>query len=135
MLIGSAVALPQFNEEFTGIIEEENEFLPAEDLSLIDEVQHGSVEAMDDEDDMPIERKTCKTDAAAVKVFPCRQLPKKLPKKISTTSAQYLVKNGLTKCALPFGIIVAGASNLPDSTVLATSKILAELIDQNKDGK
>merc|ERR1712029_880966 len=122
LLIGSAVALPQFNEEFTGI-EEENDFLPAEDLSL-----------MDDEDDMPIERKTCKTDAAAVKVFPCSQLPKKLPKKISTTSAQYLVKNGLTKCALPFGIIVAGASNLPDSTVLATSKILAELIDQNKDG-
>ena len=76
---------------------------------------------------------TCKTDAAAVKIFPCKQLPQKF-KKVSTTGAQYIVKQGLTKCALPFGIIVAGDSKLNDSTVLATAKIVAELIDQNKDG-
>ena len=48
---------------------------------------------------------------------------------------QQLLSYGITKCALPFGIIVVGDQILTDSGILATAKIAAELIDQNKDGK
>ena len=46
-----------------------------------------------------------------------------------------LAKNKFTKCAEPFGILVAGSKKMSDFTVLQTAKIIAELLDQNRDGK
>ena len=46
-----------------------------------------------------------------------------------------LAKNSFTKCAEPFGILVAGHKGMSDFTVLETAKIMAELLDQNRDGK
>ena len=46
-----------------------------------------------------------------------------------------LKEAGFTKCAEPFGILVAGKTKRDDKTVLAMAKVVAELLDQNKDGK
>ena len=55
----------------------------------------------------------CITDAANVKIFPCKQLPKKLNK-----AGKLLQSRGFTKCALPFGVLVVGKSTLKDSGIL-----------------
>ena len=46
-----------------------------------------------------------------------------------------LKEAGFTKCAEPFGILVAGKTKTTDKTVLAMAKVVAELLDQNRDGK
>ena len=71
----------------------------------------------------------CITDAANVKIFPCKQLPKKLRK-----AGILLQSKGFTKCALPFGVLVVGKSTFKDSGILTTAKIVAELIDLDRDG-
>ena len=46
-----------------------------------------------------------------------------------------LSNNGFTKCAEPFGILIAGTKKITNKSVLAMAKVVAELLDQNKDGK
>ena len=79
----------------------------------------------------------CPTDTAGVEIFPCNELSQKFGTQNPNfeIGVQHLLSYGFTKCALPFGIIVAGDQKLTDSGILATAKIAAELIDQNKDGK
>ena len=78
----------------------------------------------------------CPTDSAGVEIFPCQELSQKFDTQNPNfeMGVQQLLSYGFTKCALPFGIIVAGDQKLTDSGILATAKIAAELIDQNKDG-
>ena len=71
----------------------------------------------------------CKTDAAKVKIISCNQLQGKLAK-----AGKLLQSKGFTKCVQPFGVLVVGKSTFKDSGILATAKIVAELIDQNRDG-
>ena len=78
----------------------------------------------------------CPTDIAGVEIFPCNQLSEKFDTQNPNfeIGVQQLISYGFTKCALPFGIIMAGDQELSDSGILAAAKIAAELIDQNKDG-
>ena len=79
---------------------------------------------------------SCKTDSANVKIFNCKDLPKKFTDMtIPQQAANTLTNKGYTKCVLPFGVLVAGKSNFEDSGILTTAKIVAELIDQDRDGK
>ena len=59
----------------------------------------------------------------------CSELPAKYQR-----GAAILVKNGFTKCVMPFGIIVVGHKSLSDAGILTTAKIVAELIDQDRNG-
>ena len=54
---------------------------------------------------------------------------------VSTKDKATLKTNGFTKCAEPFGILIAGSKGMTDKTVLAMATVVAELLDQNKDGK
>jgi len=45
-----------------------------------------------------------------------------------------LTEAGLTKCILPFGVIIGAASDVPDSYLTMTAKIVAELLDPDMDG-
>ena len=54
---------------------------------------------------------------------------------MSTSDKAVLANNNFTKCVEPFGILVAGSAGMTDFTVLETAKIMAELLDQNRDGK
>ena len=79
---------------------------------------------------------SCKTDTANVKIFDCKDLPNKFTDMtISQQAANTLKNKGYSKCVLPFGVLVAGKSNFEDSGILTTAKIVAELIDQDRDGK
>ena len=78
----------------------------------------------------------CPTDTAGVEIFPCNELSQKFGTQNPNfeIGVQQLLSYGFTKCALPFGIIVAGDQKLTDSGILATAKIVAELIDQDENG-
>ena len=54
---------------------------------------------------------------------------------VSTKDKATLKTNGFTKCAEPFGILIAGTKKITNKSVLAMAKVVAELLDQNKDGK
>ena len=54
---------------------------------------------------------------------------------MSAKDKSTLFAKGFTKCAEPFGILIAGSKNITDKSVLAMAKVVAELLDQNKDGK
>ena len=54
---------------------------------------------------------------------------------MSANDKTKLSENGFTKCAEPFGILIAGSKKIADKSVLAMAKVVAELLDQNKDGK
>ena len=70
------------------------------------------------------------TDKANVKLIPCSKA-----QTVSAEDKAVLAANSFTKCAEPFGILVAGSKKMSDFTVLQTAKIIAELLDQNRDGK
>ena len=70
------------------------------------------------------------TDNANVKVIACKNA-----QTVSTKDKATLKTNGFTKCAEPFGILIAGTKKITNKSVLAMAKIVAELLDQNKDGK
>ena len=70
------------------------------------------------------------TDKANVKVIACNDA-----QTVSTGDKKILANNGFTKCAEPFGILVAGSNGMTDFTVLDTARILAEMLDSNRDGK
>ena len=70
------------------------------------------------------------TDKANVKVIECKNA-----QTVSTTDKATLKTKGFTKCAEPFGILIAGTKKIPDKSVLNMAKVVAELLDQNKDGK
>ena len=53
---------------------------------------------------------------------------------VSTKDKATLKTNGFNKCAEPFGILIAGSKNVTDKSVLTMAKVVAELLDQNKDG-
>ena len=70
------------------------------------------------------------TDKANVKVIACNNA-----QTVTAADKQTLANNDFTKCAEPFGILVAGSKGMTDFTVLDTARILAEMLDQNRDGK
>lgn len=70
------------------------------------------------------------TDNANVKVINCNNA-----QTVSANDKTKLSENGFTKCAEPFGILIAGSKKIKDKSVLAMAKVVAELLDQNKDGK
>ena len=70
------------------------------------------------------------TDNANVKVINCNNA-----QTVSANDKTKLSENGFTKCAEPFGILIAGSKKITDKSVLAMAKVVAELLDQNKDGK
>ena len=45
-----------------------------------------------------------------------------------------LTEAGLTKCILPFGVIIGAASDVHDSYLTMTDKIVVELLDPDMDG-
>merc|ERR1712088_405879 len=69
------------------------------------------------------------TDKANVKVISCKDT-----QTVSAADKKTLANNGFTKCAEPFGILVAGSKGMTDFTVLDTARIMAEFLDQNRDG-
>ena len=70
------------------------------------------------------------TDKANVQVIECKNA-----QTVSTTDKATLKSNGFDKCAEPFGILIAGSKKITKKSVLAMAKVVAELLDQNKDGK
>ena len=70
------------------------------------------------------------TDKANVNVIACKDA-----KTVSAADKKTLATNGFTKCAEPFGILVAGSKFMTDFTVLDTARILAEMLDQDRDGR
>ena len=81
--------------------------------------------------------KECPTDNARVEIFACSELPKWYVDGESDnfkTGVQLLVSNGFTKCALPFGVMMVADESVPDSSILASAKIFAEFLDQDRDG-
>ena len=70
------------------------------------------------------------TDKANVKVIKCKDA-----QTVTKDDKSSLKEAGFTKCAEPFGILVAGKTKTTDKTVLAMAKVVAELLDQNRDGK
>ena len=70
------------------------------------------------------------TDKANVKVIECKNA-----QTVSTTDKATLKSNRFDKCAEPFGILIAGSKKITKKSVLAMAKVVAELLDQNKDGK
>ena len=48
--------------------------------------------------------------------------------------AEALAGAGLTKCVTPFGIIIGADSSVPDSYINQAARIVAELVDPDKDG-
>ena len=70
------------------------------------------------------------TDKANVKVIECKNA-----QTVSTTDKATLKSNGFDKCAEPFGILIAGSKKITKKSVLAMAKVVAELLDQNNDGK
>jgi len=69
------------------------------------------------------------TDKANVKVIKCKDA-----QTVTKDDKSSLKEAGFTKCAEPFGILVAGKTKTTDKTVLAMAKVVAELLDQNRDG-
>lgn len=53
---------------------------------------------------------------------------------LPTGWAQALVGAGLTKCVMPFGIIIGADASVPDSYINQAARIVAELVDPDKDG-
>jgi len=53
---------------------------------------------------------------------------------VSAKDKSTLFAKGFTKCAEPFGILIAGSKKITKKSVLAMAKVVAELLDQNKDG-
>ena len=70
------------------------------------------------------------TDKANVKVIACKDA-----QTVSAADKKILANNQFTKCAEPFGILVAASKGMTDYTVLDTARIIAEMMDQNRDGK
>jgi len=69
------------------------------------------------------------TDNGNVKVINCNNT-----QTVSAKDKSTLFAKGFTKCAEPFGILIAGSKNITNKSVLAMAKVVAELLDQNKDG-
>lgn len=81
--------------------------------------------------------KKCPTDKAEVKIFSCKDLAsQKVAKssKIKASHAKILHDAGYTKCLLPFGVLIVGNKNIENAGLLTTAKIVAELIDQDRNG-
>ena len=81
--------------------------------------------------------KECPTDNAWVEIFACSELPEWYDNGDSyyfQMGVQLLVSHGFTKCALPFGVMMVADGSVPDSSILASAKILAEFLDQDRDG-
>ena len=60
----------------------------------------------------------------------------KVPKssKIKASHAKILHDAGYTKCLLPFGILIVANGTFENAGLLSTTKIVAELIDQDRNG-
>ena len=69
------------------------------------------------------------TDKANVKVIACKDA-----QTVSAANKKILANNGFTKCAEPFGILVGASKGMTDFTVLDSARIIAEMLDQNRDG-
>ena len=54
--------------------------------------------------------------------------------KIKASHAKILHDAGYTKCLLPFGVLVVAHKNIENAGLLTTAKIVAELIDQDRNG-
>ena len=54
---------------------------------------------------------------------------------ISSEAKSALMNAGMTQCMMPFGVLLAADHNIPSSYVKMSGKILAEMLDQNIDGK
>ncbi len=54
---------------------------------------------------------------------------------LSQIAKDALMAAGLTKCMMPFGVLIGSDKNIPDSFVLLAGRILSEMLDQNMDGE
>ena len=54
--------------------------------------------------------------------------------KIKASHAKILHDAGYTKCLLPFGVLIVANKNIENAGLLTTAKIVAELIDQDRNG-
>tara|TARA_B100001250_G_scaffold410886_1_gene438251 strand:- start:1282 stop:2163 length:882 start_codon:yes stop_codon:yes gene_type:complete len=52
---------------------------------------------------------------------------------LSQSAKDALIDAGLTKCMMPFGVLIGSDKNIPDSFVLLAGQILSEMLDQNMD--
>jgi len=48
--------------------------------------------------------------------------------------SETLVASGMTKCVMPFGIIIAADAAVPDSYINQAARIVAEVVDPDRDG-
>ena len=53
---------------------------------------------------------------------------------ISMDAKNALMEAGMTKCIMPFGVLVSADQNMPESYLEMAGKILAEMLDQDLDG-
>ena len=65
-----------------------------------------------------------------LKVFSCNN--DSLP--ISLSAKNALIEAGMTRCMMPFGVLLSADRNMPISYLEMAGKILAEMLDQNLDG-
>ena len=68
--------------------------------------------------------------AIGVRVFGCDSAEIDLPGSVKTA----LMAAGLTRCAMPFGVLLAADSQFAESYVRVAAQIVAELLDNDQDG-
>ncbi len=54
---------------------------------------------------------------------------------LSENAKYALMTAGLTKCMMPFGVLIGSDKSIPDSFVLLAGQILSEMLDQDMDGQ
>ena len=82
-------------------------------------------------EDGPVLKATAQARITPVRVFECRDEALDL----AEDERDALEAAGFTRCAMPFGVLIAADSNMPDAYVRQAAGILAEFLDQDIDGE
>ena len=53
---------------------------------------------------------------------------------LSTEAKTTMMEAGITKCSMPFGILIGADQNIDDTYVLKVAQIVAEMLDQDRNG-
>ena len=81
----------------------------------------------------------CATDNAQLEIFPCTELVDRFTpidnNPLFSTCGMDMFLQRFDRCALPFGVLVAATEAIDDQNLLASARIVAEFLDQDRDGK
>ena len=85
--------------------------------------------------DFDISDAGCATDNAQLEIFPCSELVDRFSpiddNPLFSTCGMDLFLPRFDRCALPFGVLVAATEAIDDQNLLASARIVAELLDQD----